>query len=111
METEIELVWLPVARIAALYGKSVKTIRRQIDEGSFIAVRRTVDSGSCRTTKLFVLVGQEVVDLDRQYCRKHGQTPHQLEKELMFFEGHEYSSLFIVSYNKGRNPEVAGGQQ
>lgn len=110
METGVELLWLPAARLAQIYGKSVKTIRRMIDEGVYIAVRRTVKSGSYRTTKLFVLVDQQIVDLDQQLCRKLRQEPIPLRKERMLIEDHEHTSLFIVSYNKVKKQEAQGGQ-
>lgn len=108
-ETGVELLWLPVARLAQIHGKSVKTIRRLIDEGVFIAVRRTVESGGYRTTKLFVLVDQSIVDMDRQLCRKLRQEPVHLRIERMLFDDHEHSSLFIVSYNKVERQEAADG--
>jgi hypothetical protein len=110
METGVELLWLPAARLAQIYGKSVKTIRRMIDDGTFIAVRRTVKSGDYRTTKLFVLVDQNIVDLDKQLCRKLHQEPVTLKKERMLIAGHEHSSLFIVSYNKVKKQEGQGGR-
>jgi len=110
METGVELLWLPAARLAQIYGKSVKTIRRMIDEGVFIAVRRTVQSGGYRTTKLFVLADQQLVDLDKQLCRKLRQEPIPLRTERMLIEDHEHTSLFIVSYNKEGKQEAAGGQ-
>ena len=109
METGVELLWLPAARLAQIYGKSVKTIRRMIDEGAFIAVRRTVQSGDYRTTKLFVLVDQNIVDQDKQLCRKLRQQPVSLKKERMLIEDHEHTSLFIVAYNKEGQQEANCG--
>jgi predicted DNA-binding transcriptional regulator AlpA len=34
MENDVTMVWLPLARVAEITGKSVKTIRRLVKEGS-----------------------------------------------------------------------------
>jgi hypothetical protein len=98
MAAKVELVWLPLARIAALQGKSVKTIRRMIEDGSLVAVKRTVQGSRSHTCKSFVLALQEMVDLDRQLCLKQGTTPEHLGLELMTIGQREYVSLFITSY-------------
>jgi len=100
MAANVELVWLPLARIATLQGKSVKTIRRMIEDGSLVAVKRTVKGGRSHTSKSFVLAQQETIDLDKQLCRKQGMVPEHLGLELMNIDTNDYVSLFIVSYNK-----------
>ena len=105
MEKEIKLIWLPLARVAALYGKSVKTIRRMVADGSFIAVKRNVVSGNYRISKLFIATGQELVDLDRDYCRKRGESPVYLEKESIVLDACQPSCLFIIAYTKEKKVE------
>jgi hypothetical protein len=100
MAANVELVWLPLARIAILQGKSVKTIRRMIEDGSLVAVKRTVKGGRSHTNKSFVLADQDTINLDKQLCRKQGVVPEHLGLELMTIDTDEYVSLFIVSYNK-----------
>ncbi|MDP3113247.1 MAG: hypothetical protein Q8M98_00595 [Candidatus Cloacimonadaceae bacterium] len=105
MEKNVQLVWLPVARMAALQDKSVKTIRRLIDEGLLISVKRTVSSGVNHTTKCFILVGQDMVDQDTALCHKLGQSPKYLGKEQITIHDREHTCLFVISYNKERKVE------
>ncbi|MDY0151590.1 MAG: hypothetical protein RBS43_04895 [Candidatus Cloacimonas sp.] len=105
MEKEVQVLWLPLARVAALYGKSVKTIRRMVADGSFIAVKRIVESGSYRISKLFIISGQELVDRDKAYCRKRGEQPVYLQKERIRLEGCQPGSLFVISYSKDKKVE------
>jgi hypothetical protein len=100
MALKAELVWLPIARVAELTGKSIKTVRRQIEDGSLVAVKRTIKGDRSHTSKSFVLAGQETIDLDKSLCRKQGVAPQHLGLELMTIGNDEYVSLFIVSYNK-----------
>jgi len=102
MAANVELVWLPLVRVAALQGKSVKTIRRMIEEGSLVAVKRNVKGSRNHTNKSFVLADQQTVDLDREFCRRQGLVPQHLGLELIRIEREEYVSLFIVSYNKDK---------
>lgn len=105
MEKEVQVLWLPLARVAALYGKSVKTIRRMVADGSFIAIKRIVESGSYRISKLFIASGQELADLDKAYCRKLGELPVYLEKERILLDGCQPSCLFVIAYTKDRKVE------
>jgi hypothetical protein len=105
MEKEVQVLWLPLARVAALYGKSVKTIRRMVADGSFIAVKRIVESGSYRIGKLFIASGQELADLDKAHCRKRGEQPVYLEKEPIQLECCQPSCLFVIAYTKDRKVE------
>jgi hypothetical protein len=100
MALKAELVWLPLARVAEITGKSIKTIRRQIEDGSLVAVKRTVKSDRSHTSKSFILAGQETIDLDKSLCHKQGVVPQHLGLELMTIGSDEYVTLFIVSYHK-----------
>ena len=102
MEANVELVWLPLARIAALQGKSVKTIRRMIEDGNLISVKRTVKGDKSHTNKSFVLALQDTIDLDKQLCRKQGVIPQYLGLEMMQINQDEFVSMFITSYHKER---------
>ncbi len=105
MEKEVQVLWLPLARVAALYGKSVKTIRRMVADGSFIAIKRIVESGSYRISKLFIASGQELADLDKAYCRKRGELPVYLEMERILLDGCQPSCLFVIAYSKDKKVE------
>lgn len=105
MEKEIVLLWLPVARVAALYGKSVKTIRRMVTSGALVAVKRNVESGSYRISKLFIATGQELTDLDRDYCRRHKEKPVQLCREKVDLICCQPECLFIIAYTKEKKVE------
>lgn len=108
MEHEIELLWLPIDRVAALTAKSVKTVRRLAEGGNYIVLKRTVPSGKTHTTKSFVMADQELTNLEKAYCRRHLLKPVPLAKELMTVLDAEYSSLFIIGYRKLREENHAG---
>lgn len=107
MDQELMTIWLPLARVAAITGKSLKTIRRLVKEGSMAAVNRTVASGRTHTTKTFVLVYGELLALEMAYRRKQGQQAVSLAPERMSIGSSERDCLFITSYVKeGEGNEV-----
>lgn len=69
MERDYTLIWLPLARVAELTGKSVKTIRRLVKEGNMAAINRLVPSGKSHTTKTFVMAVNELLDLEIADCK------------------------------------------
>ena len=105
MEKDIELLWLPLARVATLTGKSVKTIRRMVEDGAYVSLKRTVPSGKTHTTKSFIMSGQELADMDKAYCRKRGEQPVFLEKERILLDGCQPSCLFVIAYSKDKKVE------
>ena len=108
MEHDIELLWLPIDRVAALTDKSVKTVRRLAEGGSYVVLKRTVPSGKTHTTKSFVMADQELTNLEKAYCRRHRLKPVPMDKELMTVIETKYNSIFIVSYRKLREESHAG---
>jgi hypothetical protein len=100
MENDVTMVWLPLARVAEITGKSVKTIRRLVKEGSLVAVNRTVASGKTHTTKTFIFVHGELLETEMAYRAKQGQQAISLEPERMSFCFELRDCLFITSYIK-----------
>lgn len=100
MVNDLTMIWLPLARVAEITGKSVKTIRRMVKEGSMAAVNRTVSSGKTHTTKTFVFVHGELLETEMAHRRKYGQQAISLEPERMGFCSEERDCLFITSYTK-----------
>lgn len=100
MENDVTMVWLPLARVAEITGKSVKTIRRLVKEGSLVAVNRTVASGKTHTTKTFIFVHGELLETEMAYRAKQGQQAISLEPEQMSFCSQVRDCLFITSYIK-----------
>ncbi len=100
MENDQIMIWLPLARVAEISGKSVKTIRRLVKEGNLAAVNRTVASGKCHTTKTFIFVHGELLDTEMAYRNKHGQQAISLDPERMSFCSEVRDCLFITSYTK-----------
>ena len=94
MENDVTMVWLPLARVAEITGKSVKTIR------SLVAVNRTVASGKTHTTKTFIFVHGELLETEMAYRAKQGQQAISLEQEQMSFCSQVRDCLFITSYIK-----------
>ena len=100
MENDQVMIWLPLARVAEITGKSVKTIRRLVKEGSLAAVNRTVASGKTHTTKTFIFVHGELLDTEMAYRSKQGQQAISLEPERMSFCSEVRDCLFITTYIK-----------
>lgn len=98
MENDQIMIWLPLARVAEISGKSVKTIRRLVKEGSLAAVNRTVASGKCHTTKTFIFVHGELLDTEMAYRTKHGQQAVSLTPERIDISSDLRDCLFITSY-------------
>lgn len=98
MENDQVMIWLPLARVAEISGKSVKTIRRLVKEGSLAAVNRTVASGKCHTTKTFIFVHGELLDIEMAYRTNHGQQAVSLAPERIDIGSDLRDCLFITSY-------------
>lgn len=108
MEQEVELLWLPLDRVAALTNKSAKTIRRLAEEGSYVVLKRMVLSGKTYTTKSFVMADQELTDLEKAYCRRHRLRPIAMHRELMTIAATTHTSLFVIGYTKNKEENHAG---
>lgn len=94
------MVWLTLARVAAITGKSVKTIRRLVKEGNLAAVNRSIASGKCNTTKTFIFVHGELLDIEMAYRTNHGQQAVSLAPERIDIGSDLRDCLFITSYIK-----------
>lgn len=105
MERDFTLIWLPLARVAELTGRSVKTIRRLVKEGKLPAVKRLVPSGKSHTTKTFVLAAGELLDLEIADCKSKNQQGVCLDRELMNMGYDKRDCLFITAYIKAGNKE------
>jgi hypothetical protein len=108
MEKDIELLWLPLARVATLTGKAVMTIRRMVEVGTYVSLKRTVPSGNTHTTKSFIMSSQELVDLEKAYCNKHRLKPILMSKEAMTILEVQRISIFVIGYTKVREDDHAG---
>ncbi len=100
MERDYTLIWLPLARVAELTGKSVKTIRRLVKEGNMAAINRLVPSGKSHTTKTFVMAVNELLDLEIADCMSKNKQGVCLDRELMDIGPDKRDCLFITSYIK-----------
>jgi len=100
MERDFTMIWLPLARVAELTGKSVKTIRRMVKDGDLVAVKRIVPSGKSHTTKTFVLAIDELLDMEIADCKNKNQQGVCLDRERMYMGSDLRDSLFITSYIK-----------
>lgn len=107
---DVELVWIPVARVAVLLGKSVKTVRRMVEDGIYVSLRRSVLSGNYRITKLFIMADDDLLLRDQEHCRMHGMRPVQLAKEQLTFLELQKDSVFILSYSKVTTVEADHGK-
>ena len=94
------MIWLPLARVAELTGKSVKTIRRMVKDGDLVAVKRIVPSGKSHTTKTFVLAAGELLDLEIADCKSKNQQGVCLDRELMNMGSDKRDCRFITAYIK-----------
>lgn len=105
MERDFTMIWLPLARVAELTGKSVKTIRRMVKDGNMVAVKRIVPSGKSHTTKTFVLAIDELLDLEIADCKNKNKQGVCMDREQMDMGSDLRDSLFIKSYIKIGNKE------
>ncbi|NLO12480.1 MAG: hypothetical protein GX122_08700 [Candidatus Cloacimonetes bacterium] len=108
MEHDIELLWLPLDRVATLTDKSIKTVRRLAEDGNYVVLKRTVPSGKTHTTKSFVMADQELTDLEKAYCRIHRMRPIAMHRELMTIAATTHTSLFVIGYTKNKEENHAG---
>jgi len=100
MEKDLTMIWLPLARVADLTGKSVKTIRRMVKDGNLAAINRIVPSGKSHTTKTFVLAIGELLDLEVSQLKRTGRQAVCLDRELMDIGSEQRDCLFITTYNQ-----------
>jgi hypothetical protein len=100
MERDFTMIWLPLARVAELTGKSIKTIRRLVKEGNLPAVNRLVPSGKSHTTKTFVLAAGELLDLEIADCKSKNQQGVCLDRELMNMGSDKRDCRFVTAYIK-----------
>ena len=100
MERDFTMIWLPLARVAELTGKSIKTIRRLVKEGNLPAVNRLVPSGKSHTTKTFVLAAGELLDLEIADCKSKNQHGVCLDRELMNMGSDKRDCRFVTAYIK-----------
>lgn len=100
MERDFTMIWLPLARVAELTGKSVKTVRRMVKDGDLVALNRIVPSGKSHTTKTFVLASGELLDLEIADCKSKNQQGICLDRELMNMGSDKRDCRFITAYIK-----------
>ena len=105
MERDFTMIWLPLARVAELTGKSVKTVRRMVKDGDLVALNRIVPSGKSHTTKTFVLAIGELLELEIAGCKSKNQQGVCLDRELMDIGSDKRNCLFITAYIKVGNRE------
>jgi hypothetical protein len=105
MERDFTMIWLPLARVAELTGKSVKTIRRMVKDGNMAAINRLVPCGKSHTTKTFVLAVDDLLDLEISDCKSKNQQGVCLDRELMNMGSDKRDCLFITSYIRIGNKE------
>ena len=80
MDMKVDLIWLPIDRVALLLNKNLKTIRRMVDAGKLTALKHQIPTKNGATIKTFVLATEEIIQAEYDRFRD------SLRKPEMYFE-------------------------
>ncbi|MCB5285180.1 MAG: hypothetical protein LHW45_06280 [Candidatus Cloacimonetes bacterium] len=114
MDINVDLIWLPIDRVAMLLNKNLKTIRRMVDAGKLTALKHQIPTKNGATIKTFVLATEEIIQAEYDRFRDSLRKPELYFEEEIGLGEHGYSSVFLVYYESGKDlaskvSEKAGG--
>ena len=114
MDMKVDLIWLPIDRVAMLLNKNLKTIRRMVDAGKLSSLKHQIPTKNGATIKTFVLATEEIIQAEYDRFRDSLCKPELYFEEVIDLGEHSYPSVFLVYYENGKDlaakvSEIAGG--
>jgi hypothetical protein len=103
MDIQVDLIWLPLDRVALLMNKNLKTIRRMVDAGKLTALKHQIPTKNGATIKTFVLATEEIIQAEYDRFRDSLRKPELYFEELIELGVHSYPSVFLVYYENGND--------
>ena len=101
MDMNVDLIWLPLDRVAMLLNKNLKTIRRMVDAGKLTALKHQIPTKNGATIKTFVLATEEIIQAEYDRFRDNLRKPELYFEEEIMLGVHSYPSVFLVYYDNG----------
>ena len=101
MDIQVDLIWLPIDRVALLLNKNLKTIRRMVDAGKLTALKHQIPTKNGATIKTFVLATEDIIQAEYDRFRDNLRKPELYFEELIELGVHSYPSVFLVYYENG----------
>ena len=99
MDMKVDLIWLPIDRVAMLLKKNLKTIRRMVDAGKLTALKHQIPTKNGATIKTFVLATEEIIQAEYDRFRDSLRKPELYFEEEIELGVHSYPSVFLVYYD------------
>ena len=114
MDINVDLIWLPIDRVAMLLNKNLKTIRRIVDAGKLNSLKHQIPTKNGATIKTFVLATEEIIQAEYDRFRDSLRKPELYFEEVIELGEHSYPSVFLVYYDNGNDlvekiKNLAGG--
>ncbi len=103
MDMKVDLIWLPIDRVALLMNKNLKTIRRMVDAGKLNALKHQIPTKNGATIKTFVLATEEIIQAEYDRFRDSLHKPELYFEEEIEVGVHAYPSVFLVYYDNGND--------
>jgi hypothetical protein len=103
MDMKVDLIWLPIDRVALLMNKNLKTIRRIVDAGKLTALKHQIPTKNGATIKTFVLATEEIIQAEYARFRDSLRKPELYFEEEIELGVHSYPSVFLVYYDNGND--------
>ena len=103
MDIQVDLIWLPIDRVALLLNKNLKTIRRMVDAGKLTALKHQIPTKNGATIKTFVLATEEIIQAEYDRFRYSLRKPELYFEEMIELGVHSYPSVFLVYYENGND--------
>ena len=101
MDMKVDLIWLPIDRVAMLMNKNLKTIRRMVDAGKLTALKHQIPTKNGATIKTFVLATEEIIQAEYDRFRDNLRKPELYFEEEIVLGVRSYPSVFLVYYDNG----------
>ncbi len=103
MDINVDLIWLPIDRVAMLLNKNLKTIRRMVDAGKLSSLKHQIPTKNGATIKTFVLATEEIIQAEYDRFRDSLRKPEMYFEETIDLGEHSYPSVFLVYYESGKD--------
>ncbi len=103
MDIQVDLIWLPIDRVALLLNKNLKTIRRMVDAGKLTALKHQIPTKNGATIKTFVLATEDIIHAEYDRFRDSLRKPELYFEEVIELGVHSYPSVFLVYYENGNS--------
>ena len=110
MDMKVDLIWLPIDRVAMLMNKNLKTIRRMVDAGKLTALKHQIPTKNGATIKTFILATEEIIAAEYEHYRDKLRRPELYFEEEIKLGEFCFPSVFLVYYNdEGSETESDSG--